>query len=162
MLSKILGTAREFLHAVSPIDLFNAEQISKLNGVSGFKDMFAAGFKKARAARAMPHPNDATIKNYFQGYNLGDSIGNIPTETLNFRKNMRITAASLLGAYIGSKVVFGGNNPVSETIGYGARVGTHATIGAAIHRYVSPAGGLAYLGLSGINLLRDGDNLGPL
>jgi hypothetical protein len=168
MIGNIIG-------ALSPIELFNREQLTKLKTLHGDMMGTPATFNYGRAAGEISgmakqnwktaatdalKPGNAGLNSYFSGYNMGERIlspGSADFGKIAFRKNVRIGAAATLGAYIGSNLLMGSNNPISSTIGAAANLGMHGTIAMGLGRFVHPMAGAAYAGLGILNMVREGD-----
>jgi|19_taG_2_1085344.scaffolds.fasta_scaffold32133_2 hypothetical protein len=154
---EMLAKAGRYLSYVSPIELFNAEAAGKLaREGGGFANAFKAGVAGGKGMR----PGAKTIKDYFQGYNVGELAGEATDDLLGMRRVARAGAAAVAGTYFGSKLAFG-ENTISNAIGGTARLGTHAGIAYGLGKFAHPLAGLGYGGLAAANFFRLGNNIGP-
>jgi hypothetical protein len=174
MFSSIASKIGKYIGAMSPIELFNSNQLQKLKGeahklmtqnkpremTSMFFDTMKTNIRDKMASYKKGGPGIAGFADYFSGYSLGDEMSKIAPGDLKFRSIARKTTGAALLGYMGSNMLFGRENPISNTIGFGANVGMHAGIGSLLGM-VHPFVGVGYMGLSGINMLRSGNNLGP-
>jgi len=187
MIGKFLSGVGRYAQALSPIELFNVEQLTKLKGyhqdmlqamsgatpvkstaafLRGFAgeagEMIGGNYATTRAMAGQP--NRATLGNYFSGYNVGQTMGIAPGSAefgaLKFRRTARLATAGVIGGYTGGNLLFGDDNILSKSIGFGARTAAHSTIAAALYKYAHPMAGAAYAGLGLINMFRQGNNFG--
>lgn len=187
MLNRFLGGVGRVVGAISPIDLFQRQQFFKVL-TAGHKMMAKAsksgmdamgilgaglgGMKKAgltyanrnlAAVRANLQKEGTArgITDYMRGYKIGEIKADVPPGLMKFRSRVRTIGAGVAATYFGSQVAFGGDNPISNTIGFGVRATMHGAIAAGLSKYSHPYAGIAYAGLSAINIWRKGNNLGP-
>ena len=150
-----------YMEAMSPIDMFNSEQRHKLAQMQGFgpRAQMAGGFIKD--AFKSGGPGKAGIGNYFTGHNIGQALDTAPG-ALKFKSIARRSTAIGAGLYFGGQLLFGNDNLLSNTIGFGAKVGMHAGAAVGLGKYVHPLAGAAYAGLGLFNMFRSGsDHMGP-
>ena len=160
MIESILAGAAQYGAALSPIDMFNVEQRQKLAGLgTRAQASFAAGHVKNQLSRGAGE-GVAGLTDYFTGRYVGESMASAPGN-LRFRSMARRATAVGAGLYFGGQMLFGNDNLVSNTIGFGAKVGMHGVAAAGLAKYVHPLAGAAYAGLGLLNMFKSGNNLGP-
>lgn len=172
-LEDVLEGIGGFLGAVSPLDLFNKEQTKKLSYQFG---KFAEEPSMARArdfARELGvGPGAAftrygkvgtkpSMEAYFQGYKFDRPTSAFTPGELAFNRNVRIGGAAALGIYGASSLTLGQESLPAKGAGGALQLATHAGITKALYHGTNPMVALAYGGVSAVNMLRKGDNLGP-
>lgn len=159
----ILNKAGEMLGAISPIELFNANQVKKLVGpraknselIGAAFGMIKDNIGKAISGSGMP--GHANIGHYFEGYNIGENLSSIADSTVALRKKYRQMAAAGAMVYGGSQLL--GGLPARAT-NFAAQAGIHGVIASALYK-VNPTVGIGYAGWGAYNATRSGDNIGP-
>jgi hypothetical protein len=164
MINRMLRGAGKYAGAISPIEIFNAEQWSKL-GSSGFRnniqDATAMGVMNIKDAMSRRGKEGyAGFKNYFEGYNVGEEIGTIAGNTMDLRRRLRLGTAMGAGLYAASSLTMGSDSLVPKSMRTAAKIGIHGTIAAGLTK-AHPAAGAAYAGWGILNMTRRGDNMGP-
>ena len=165
------------LGALSPIELFHGEQFTKIksfahkhmaeaSGVVGtLRD--AGSITKRAASRVTRNVERAVNANnlakpgvanslghYMSGYNIGSAMKKMTPEALKFNSIARRSAAGALGLYVGSKLLLGNDNPISNTIGFGASAFLHGSIAKGLYTHAGKGWGIAYAGISLFNMIR--------
>lgn len=159
----ILNKAGEFMHAVSPLELFHANQIKKLLGPSVKNSEFIgaafASLKEnfGKAVDNMAKPGHAGIGNYFEGYNIGENMSSISDSTVALRRRYRQMAAVGAVTYGASQLI--GGLPARAT-NFAVQAGANATVAAGLYK-INPMAGIAYAGWGAYNVTSPGDNTGP-
>lgn len=177
--NSILGTANKLISAINPIELFQQYTWTKLGNayhqqmaaaadplkvmkdiVKGSYNLGRTNFRSAVDNYRGADPGIARgMADYMKGYKIGLNKADIAPGRLRFNSIARKTAMAGLGAYSASSFLFG-NNPLTETVDQGTKLGFHATVGSLAYTMNRKAG-IAYAGLGMFNILRSGDNLGP-
>lgn len=177
MFDQILSQADKLVSAINPIRLFSHDQMRRLGDIhrlamkeegplagtySTIKGYGLMGMDNYRTSiAAMKGKNIAnSFRDYLAGDKLGTKRGSIGIGRMKFNSLARKTAIGAVGAYAGSNLLLGTNNPISNTIGNAANFGMHAVLAAGIGK-VSPLAGSLYAGLGLVNIMRGGDNMGP-
>lgn len=172
MINKVLGQVGRVAAALSPIDLFNADQIRKLgSSTQGFRN-FSTGFgdlvsgnMTAMKQTLNKYGDNAQlmgISDYMSGFKTGENRLNLSDATKSFRAKVRKRAAAAAGIYAGSSLLFGSDSFVPSTARAGATLGMHGGIAAGLSKFAHPMAGAAYAGLGLFNMNRAGDNWGPM
>lgn len=135
----------KFLNAVNPIDMFNANQMQKLE----------AYYKN----NGLLKTTSAMFDQYFsrRQTEFGPKIPN--TSTQDYVKKARIGLGAGIAGYALSQTLFE-DTFVERAADFAAGVGIHTGIGAGLYGY-KPALGIGYGAWAGLNLLRRGNNFGP-
>ena len=132
----------------NPLDLFNKDQLAKL-----------AKFRQENNL-------GARASNYFEGRNIIDKGKEFkygdPDELRGKGRKLAVGAAGALAATHAL-----GFNPfgLRDNVDTVAALGAHTTVAHGLIKspsLIGKAAGMGYLGATGINLFRKGDNLGPL
>lgn len=172
-LDDIIDGVGGFLGAVTPLDLFNKEQTKKLSYKFG-ELMENPGMGKARefAKELGVGPGAAftrygkvgmkpSMESYFQGYKFDRPADAFTPGELAFNRNVRVGGAAALGIYGASSLTMGQESLPAKASGGALQLATHAGITKALYHGTNPMVALAYGGVSAVNMLRKGDNLGP-
>jgi hypothetical protein len=168
-IGKLSTSVAKTLGALSPIDLFNRQQIGKLASSRGGPQAAArmgelhaiAKGNLTRVAAAGPEGGLGGIRGYMGGAKMGETGINLDEATRAFRTKVRGRAAMAAGAYLGSSLAFGSDSAIPSTMRSAAKVGMHGGIAAGLSTFAHPMAGVAYAGLGIFNALRSGDNIGP-
>lgn len=154
----ILSAAGKYFGALNPLDIFQAETMRKM-GQGNISSGFNHGKRMMARSR---NPAYAGFGDYFSGYNLGEKFDAIDNSTINLRAKLRQNTAMAIGAYGASSFAFGSDNPVNAAVGFGASVAGHGIAASLMAKHLHPAIGVGYAGWGVANMLRKGDNFGPM
>ena len=171
-LEKISRGVGRTLNALSPIELFNGQQLNKLNATHrGFTSFFQGLQRTIEGNMKIVDANLATAKGldaqlgglggYMRGHNIGELRGSLDKSTQAFRSKVRGRAAMAGGVYAATSLGFGSDSAIPSTMRTAATVGMHGGIAMGLSRFAHPMAGVAYAGLGIFNAYRRGDNIGP-
>lgn len=171
LVNNITKHAGDYLSAVTPIDLFNKAQMSKLRSSSngfqnfwtGFGDMVSANMRGIDSA-VKKHGSDAqisSIADYMGGAKIGQNRLQLDDATASFRKKVRARTAMAAGAYLGSSLLFGSDSGIASGMRNVGSFAAHGVAAAGLAKYASPLAGMAYAGLGIHNMMKPGNNMGP-
>lgn len=162
-----------FLEAVSPIDLFNKDQVQKLSYKFGevlknpskstlneYGRELGVGVSAAMARKAH-YGRSMNMAEYFQGYKFDRPASAFTPGELALNRNVRVGTAAALGIYGASSLMLGDDSLPSKVSGTVLGAAVHGGIAKALYKGTNPAIGLAYGGLGLVNMMRKGDNYGP-
>lgn len=157
--------------ALSPIDLFSMQQVSKLrSSTKGFQGFMQGmgdtitnnmnGLKR-NLHQYGDNADNGTLSRYMGGYKIGENRLDLDKSTQQFRSMVRKRAMMGAGAYAGASLMFGNDSIVPSTVNTAAQVGFHGGAAYGLSKFVHPMAGLAYGGLGVFNASRPGNNVGP-
>lgn len=156
----------KLISLITPIDLFNKEQLSKLNRTrntfSELGDLINSNMANVSAS-IKKHGSAADINSfaeYFSGKKYGELMSNISQDTLKMRSMARIGAAAAVGVWGASNLLFGKDSSVASATNSAFKFAGHTAVGYSLAK-INPLAGIAYGGLGIINMFRKGDNIGP-
>lgn len=156
----------KLLSLITPIDLFNREQLSKLNRSRNvFADLGALiDVNMANVNNSIKTHGSAadinSIGEYFSGRKYGELATSISEDTMRMRSRARIGMAAAVGIWAGSNLLFGKDSATASTMNSAFKFAGHATVGYSLAK-MNPLAGIAYGGLGLMNMFRKGDNIGP-
>lgn len=153
---------------ITPIDLFNQEQLSKLNRSRGSNpmkqigDLVNSNMSNVNAT-IKQHGAAADINSfgeYFSGRKYGELSASISHDTMRMRSMARIGTAAAVGLWAGSNLLLGKDSSTASAMNTAFKFAGHVGVGYTLAK-MNPLAGIAYGGLGMINMFRKGDNIGP-